>query len=58
MRIDMTIERFSLNNFNLPDSLVDIGPDGSSVAPLTAAPSRDDIVRAGNGSFFGVAENF
>ena len=28
MRIDMTIERFSLDNFNLPDSLVDIGLDG------------------------------
>ncbi len=104
MRIDMADERFSMQNFNFPDSLADIGlnglldpwgqpyaylridgggnvqgqvrkdrnlnpinsdfdlysvgPDGRSVAPLTARNSRDDIVRAGNGSFFGVAEDF
>jgi general secretion pathway protein G len=35
-----------------------MGPDGASVAPLTAAASRDDIVRANNGSFIGVAEDY
>ena len=34
------------------------GPDGASVAPLTAMPSRDDIVRGNNGSFIGVAADY
>ena len=34
------------------------GPDGESVAPLTAAASHDDIVRAANGGFIGLAENY
>ncbi len=34
------------------------GPDGASVKPLTAAPSRDDIVRGNNGSFIGVAADY
>ena len=31
------------------------GKDGRSIAPLTAAMSRDDIVRANNGGFVGLA---
>ncbi len=104
MLIDMAIERFVSENFNLPDDLADVGldgmtdpwgrpyvylridgggnvqgqvrkdqnlnpinsdfdlystgPDGLTVAPLTAPNSHDDVVRAGNGSFFGVAVNF
>lgn len=104
MLIDMGIERFVSENFNLPDDLTDVGldgmtdpwgrpyvylridgggnvqgqvrkdqnlnpinsdfdlystgPDGLTVAPLTAPNSHDDVVRAGNGSFFGVAVNF
>lgn len=38
--------------------LYSTGPDGDSEAPLTATASRDDIVRAGNGAFVGVAEEF
>ena len=38
--------------------LYSMGPDGSSVAPLTAAMSRDDIVRGNDGSFIGVAEDY
>jgi len=34
------------------------GPDGASVAPLTAAMSRDDIIRGNNGSFIGVAADY
>ena len=34
------------------------GKDGSSRPPLTARASRDDIVRAGNGAYFGLAEDF
>jgi general secretion pathway protein G len=38
--------------------LYSMGPDGASVAPLTAAASRDDIVRGNNGSFIGVAADY
>ncbi len=38
--------------------LYSIGPDGASVAPLTAAASRDDIVRGNNGAFIGVAADY
>lgn len=38
--------------------LYSMGPDGQSKPPLTAAASRDDIVRAGNGSFVGVATDY
>lgn len=34
------------------------GPDGRSVGPLTARHSRDDIIRANNGGFLGVAEDY
>lgn len=34
------------------------GPDGRSVSPLTAEPSRDDIIRANNGGFLGIAEDY
>ncbi len=34
------------------------GPDGASAAALTANPSRDDIVRANNGNFIGLAKEY
>jgi len=34
------------------------GKDGASAAPLTAAPSRDDVVRANNGRFIGLASKY
>lgn len=34
------------------------GPDGDSKPPLTAAASRDDIVRANDGHFIGKAEDY
>jgi len=34
------------------------GPDGASVAPLTAAASRDDIIRASNGAYIGPAADY
>lgn len=34
------------------------GPDGKSVAPLTAKASRDDIVRANNGRYVGPAADY
>jgi len=35
-----------------------MGPDGSTVPPLTAAVSRDDIVRANNARFIGTAAEY
>jgi general secretion pathway protein G len=34
------------------------GPDGNSAPPLTAKKSHDDIVRANNGAFVGIAESY
>jgi len=34
------------------------GPDGASLKPLTAPQSRDDIIRANNGSFIGLASEY
>lgn len=34
------------------------GADGKSTAPLTASASRDDVVRANDGSYFGLAANY
>ena len=38
--------------------LYSAGPDGLSQAQLSAAESRDDIVRARNGGFLGLASDF
>lgn len=38
--------------------LYSMGKDGASSPPLTAATSRDDIVRAADGSFIGLASQY
>ena len=38
--------------------LYSMGPDGASMPPLTAKTSHDDIVRANDGAFVGVAEQY
>jgi general secretion pathway protein G len=43
---------------NTDFDLYSMGPDGLSVAPFTAEESRDDIVRASNGGFYGEAALF
>jgi general secretion pathway protein G len=50
-------DRF-LAPINTDFDLYSMGPDGESRPQLNAAPSRDDIVRAANGSYYGVAEGF
>ncbi len=47
-----------LNPINTDFDLYSVGRDGRSVGPLSAKDSRDDIVRANNGSFFGLAEDY
>ncbi len=34
------------------------GRDGKSVAPFTAGASRDDVVRANNGGYFGLVQYY
>ena len=38
--------------------LYSLGPDGASAPPFTASTSQDDIVRANDGGFVGLARNF
>ena len=48
----------NLNPLNTDFDLFSQGADGSSMGPLTAMPSRDDIVRANNGAFYGLAADY
>ena len=48
----------SLVPINSDFDLYSMGPDGQSSPPLTARQSRDDIVRANNGNFVGVAADY
>lgn len=48
----------SLVPINTDYDLYSMGPDGRSVGPLTAKQSRDDIVRANNGKFVGLAAEY
>jgi general secretion pathway protein G len=43
---------------NTDFDLYSMGPDGDSVAPLTAQASRDDVIRANNGRYVGTAEGY
>jgi general secretion pathway protein G len=38
--------------------LYSLGPDGESAIALPAAPSQDDVVRAANGAYIGLALNY
>lgn len=48
----------SLHPINTDFDLYSSGPDGQSVVQLTAKPSYDDIIRANDGNFLGVAANY
>ena len=43
---------------NTDFDLYSLGPDGVSALALPAAPSRDDVVRAANGAFIGIAASY
>jgi general secretion pathway protein G len=45
-----------LQPINTDYDLYSVGKDGDSVAPLTAKKSLDDIVRAGEGAYVGLAK--
>jgi general secretion pathway protein G len=38
--------------------LYSMGADGQSVAPITSSKSQDDIIRASNGAYVGLASQF
>jgi len=48
----------NLHPINTDFDLYSIGPDGATQKPLTAQASRDDIIRANDGSYIGVAANY
>ena len=47
-----------LHPINSDFDLYSMGADGESNAPLTAKQSRDDIIRANDGAYYGLASNF
>ncbi len=47
-----------LNPLNTDFDLYSLGADGDSKGPLSAKASRDDIVRANNGAFIGLGEDY
>jgi general secretion pathway protein G len=48
----------NLNPLNSDFDLYSMGADGESAGPLSAGKSRDDIVRANNGAFLGLGEDY
>jgi len=48
----------NLNPLNTDFDLYSRGKDGESTGPLSAQESRDDIVRANNGAFIGLGEDY
>jgi general secretion pathway protein G len=47
-----------LNPVNSDYDLYSMGKDGATALPFTSARGRDDIVRANNGQFLGLAEEY
>jgi general secretion pathway protein G len=48
----------NLHPLNSTFDLCSMGPDGKTVAPLTAQDSRDDIIRANDGRYVGPAADY
>jgi general secretion pathway protein G len=48
----------NLHPINTDFDLYSVGEDGDTVKPLTAKKSQDDVVRANNGSFIGLAADY
>jgi general secretion pathway protein G len=53
----MRKDRF-LVPINTDYDLYSMGKDGRSSPPLTAKASRDDIIRANDGAYIGLASNY
>lgn len=48
----------ALNPLNSDFDLYSIGKDSKTAGPISAKDSRDDIVRANNGAFIGLGEDY
>jgi general secretion pathway protein G len=48
----------SLHPLNTDYDLYSMGADGKTATPLTAGASRDDIIRANNGAFIGLGQDY
>lgn len=48
----------NLHPLNSDFDLYSVGKDGQSKSPLTAKPSRDDVIWARDGGFVGLAEDY
>ena len=48
----------ALNPLNRDFDLYSVGPDGKSKSQITQKDSLDDIIRANNGAFIGIAADF
>ena len=48
----------NLNPLNTDYDLYSVGKDGSTAGPLSAKASRDDIVRANDGAYIGLGEDY
>ena len=48
----------SLNPLNNDYDLYSIGIDGQTAYPITQSVSQDDVIRAGSGSYYGLASGF
>jgi general secretion pathway protein G len=51
-------KNFMMKPLNKDFDLYSMGKDGESVSPLTAKASRDDIIRANDGQYVGIATQF
>lgn len=47
----------SMNPVNTDYDLYSIGQDGATVAQFAGGPARDDVVRANDGDYFGLADD-
>jgi general secretion pathway protein G len=57
-RNDQVRQDHSLHPVNTDYDLYSMGTDGRSVSPLTARHSRDDVIRARDGRFVGLASDY
>jgi general secretion pathway protein G len=48
----------NLRPINTDFDLYSMGPDGDTQTQLTGAKARDDVVRANNGGFIGIAKDY
>jgi general secretion pathway protein G len=48
----------SLNPLNNDYDLYSVGQDGQTALPITQSVSQDDVIRAANGAYYGLASNF